>query len=236
MIHKTLKCVIFDIDGTLTRTNELIFSSFNYVATKYLGRTFSEKEIIGLFGPPEEGALAKIFGPALLDDVMKDLLVYYREHHDRMASLHQGIDGLLAYLKERKVKLAVFTGKGRHTTEITLHALRIRDYFEFVVSGNDVVNHKPHGEGIMRILHYFNLPKDQALMVGDSMADVKAARAAGVPMAAVLWDSFDASRVMNAGTDLTFVSVDDMDQWCRKHLKTVTSRRTTRAAAMGKVH
>jgi pyrophosphatase PpaX len=217
-MHKKFACVIFDVDGTLTRTNELIFSSFNHVAVKYLGRTFTEKEIIALFGPPEEGALAKVFGPAVLDVVMKDLLAYYRAHHDEMASLHKGIDEVLAYLKSHGVKLAVFTGKGRHTAEITLRALGIRDYFDYVVSGNDVVNHKPHGEGIVRILKYFALSKEEVLMVGDSMADVKAARSAGVPIAAVLWDSFDTDRVLNAGADLVFVSVDDMKQWCRKYM------------------
>lgn len=215
---QTLACVIFDVDGTLTRTNDLIFASFNHVAEKYLGKSFSEQQIISLFGPPEEGALAKVFGPDLLDAVMEDLLVFYRAHHEKMAGLHHGVDGVLRYLKEHGVKLAVFTGKGKRTADITLEALHIREYFDYVVSGNDVVLHKPHGEGIMKILQHFALPKDHVVMVGDSMADVKAARSAGVPMAAVLWDSYDAPRVLNAGTEWVFYSVEEMQQWCRGHV------------------
>jgi pyrophosphatase PpaX len=217
-MNQTFSCVIFDVDGTLTRTNELIFASFNHVARKFLGKTFSEKEIIALFGPPEEGALVKVFGREGLDTVMAELLAFYRSHHEEMAGLHPGIDEVLAYLKQHHVKLAVFTGKGTHTTRITLEALRIRHFFDYVVSGNDVVLHKPHGEGITRVLDHFGLSKQQVLMVGDSMADVKAARSAGVPMAAVLWDSYDAPRVLNAGTDLVFSTVDDMKRWCRKNV------------------
>ncbi len=51
-----LKCIIFDMDGTLTRTNQLIFDTFNYIAGKYEGRRYSEQEITAMFGPPEEGA------------------------------------------------------------------------------------------------------------------------------------------------------------------------------------
>ena len=45
---------IFDIDGTLTSTNQLIFDSFNFIAKKYLDKTFTDEEIIAMFGPPED--------------------------------------------------------------------------------------------------------------------------------------------------------------------------------------
>ncbi len=46
--------IIFDIDGTLTSTNELIFAAFNHIAKKYLDKTFSDEEIISFFGPTED--------------------------------------------------------------------------------------------------------------------------------------------------------------------------------------
>jgi len=51
---KKFEGIIFDIDGTLTSTNELIFASFNHVATKYLNKKLTNEEIISLFGPPED--------------------------------------------------------------------------------------------------------------------------------------------------------------------------------------
>ena len=55
-----LKCVIFDMDGTLTQTNRLIYDSFNEIAQRYQGRTYSAEAITAMFGPPEEGALTII--------------------------------------------------------------------------------------------------------------------------------------------------------------------------------
>jgi pyrophosphatase PpaX len=208
-----LRCVIFDIDGTLTRTNELIFASFNHVAVKYLGRRFTPGEIVALFGPPEEGAVIKVFGHEHVDAVMEELLAYYASHHSALASLHGGMEEVLHYLKEREVRLAVFTGKGRRTTSITLNALNLSGYFDCIVSGNDVVHHKPHPEGILRILDTFALPPSGAVMVGDSMSDIRSARAAGVRIASVLWDCYDCEHVREANGELIFERVDQLFQW-----------------------
>jgi pyrophosphatase PpaX len=213
-----LACVIFDVDGTLTRTNDLIFASFNHVAGKYLGRRFAPEEIVSLFGPPEEGAIVKVFGPENLDDVMEELLAFYAAHHEALASLHTGIEEVLDYLKRRDVTLAVFTGKGRKTTSITLEALRLSSYFDMIVSGNDVVHHKPHPEGILRVLERYNLAPAEALMVGDSMSDIRAARAAGVPIASVLWDCYDPDGVRRANGECLFERVEDLLAWFRVRL------------------
>jgi pyrophosphatase PpaX len=213
--HKSLSCVIFDIDGTLTRTNELIFASFNHVAAKYLGREYAPHEIIALFGPPEEGAVEALFGRERMDAIMDELCTFYERHHASLASLHPGIDAVLAYLKSRGITLAVFTGKGRRTTRITLDALHIAHYFDLIVSGNDVARHKPDPEGIRKVLAAYSLAPSEALMVGDSLADIKASQASGVPVAAVVWDSYDRDRVLQAGANFVFHDTGAMLQWFR---------------------
>ena len=211
--------VIFDVDGTLTRTNELIFASFNFVAQKYCGRQYSNSEIIAMFGPPEEGALANIVGPLQVDAAMDDLCAFYREHHGGMAGLHDGIEAVLDGLRSRGVKLAVFTGKGRRTTLITLRALKIEGYFDLVVSGSDVANHKPHPEGIRLFLERYALPPGEVLMIGDSAGDMKAARGAGVTPVAALWDTYDRDRVLGASPAYAFETVRDLSGWIRTDVR-----------------
>ena len=213
-----IACVIFDMDGTLTKTNELIFESFNHVAEKYTGKRLTPQEIIALFGPPEEGGLAKVVGAKAVDKAMDELCEYYQSHHTRLASLHSGIDDILHYLKNQGVKLAVFTGKGNRTAEITLRELDIAHYFDLVVSGSDVVNHKPHHEGITKVIERFALTPDDVLMVGDALGDVKASRAAGVRVATVVWDSYDKERVLQANADYVFHSVSEMSQWFQTYI------------------
>ena len=208
-------CVIFDLDGTLTRTNELIFASFNHVARKYLGKELLPREVIALFGPPEEGGLARLIGSDAVDTAMNDLCDFYHHHHASMARAHSGVEEMLGFLKERDVQLALFTGKGRRTTSITLDTLDLGKYFDLTISGTDVVHHKPHPEGIRRVLDAFALQPHQALMVGDGLADIKASRAAGVPVAAALWDCYDTENVLAARSEYVFWEVSELLAWFR---------------------
>lgn len=218
-----LRCVIFDMDGTLTETNRLIFDSFNYIVKKYQGRTMPDHEITALFGPPEEGALVKIVGEDLLETAMAEYLEYYRKHHKTLARLVPGMKEVLDDVRQAGRIIALFTGKGIHTTTITLEECGIRDYFDAIVTGNDVQEHKPSAEGIRKIMEQFDLNRSEVLMVGDAVSDVKAAREAGIPIAAVLWDSYGKERVLNMKTDFVFHAVRDFREWLRKHMVGVSA-------------
>lgn len=207
------------MDGTLTQTNQLIFDSFNYIARKYRGRTFSVPEIVAMFGPPEEGALVQIVGKESLEKAMEEYLEFYRLNHQRLATVYPGMDTLLSELKKKGCRLALFTGKGTHTTAITLDECGIKQYFDLVVTGNDVVNHKPSAEGIKKVLAHFGAERMDVLMVGDSVADIKAAREAGVMVAAVLWDSYAKDKVLAMQADVVFHSVAEFRSWILERIQ-----------------
>ncbi len=213
-----LKCIIFDMDGTLTQTNRLIFDSFNHIAERYQRRQYKEEEIIKLFGPPEEGALLPIVGKEHINEAMGVYLQYYRDHHGELARLHDGMKEILDLVRSRHCKLAIFTGKGIHTTRITLQEFGIEDCFDYIVTGNDVENHKPSPEGIVKILSHFELKPTEALMIGDAVSDIRAAHDAGVKIGVVLWDSYARARVMEMDTDYVFHTVDELNQWLRGNL------------------
>lgn len=220
-------CVIFDVDGTLTRTNDLIFASFNHVAAKYLGKTFSPKEIVALFGPPEEGALARVLPAEVLDTAMNELCEFYEHHHASMAFLHPGLDGAIALLRKRNVKTAVFTGKGRRTALTTLRAFGLESSMDLIVSGNDVIEHKPHPEGIRKVLKTLAVPAEATVMVGDSLGDLRASRGAHVAMAAVLWDSYERERLLAAGPDYAFNSVPEFASWLEQNTQAYSPQEET---------
>lgn len=217
MRQEPFSCVIFDIDGTLTNTNELIFASFNHITQRHLGKTFAPREIIGFFGPPEEGAIERLLGSDQVPAAMDELCMFYKSMHGKMAHLHPGIVDVLTHLRERGIKLAVFTGKGLRTASITLDEFNLTSFFDVVISGNDVENHKPDPEGIQKVISKFSLVPGEVLMVGDSVSDVLASRGAGVKVAAVLWDSYDKDRVLEAKADFVFYHVHEMLEWFRVH-------------------
>jgi len=201
------------MDGTLTQTNQLIYDSFNYIAQKYAGRTYNVPEITAMFGPPEEEALLAVVRPEQIDRVMKDYLSFYRTHHNQLAQIYPGMENILSSIKERGKMLALFTGKGTRTATITLQEFHIEKYFNYVVTGNDVVKHKPSSEGLLKIMKHFALQPDEMLMVGDSVSDVKAAHEAGVKIAAVVWDSYAKEKVLQMKTDFVFNNTKEFQDW-----------------------
>lgn len=217
-------CIIFDLDGTISQTNELIFASFNYIAQKYVGKVFTPQEIAAMFGPPEEVAVEKLVGRQRVDEAMDDLLKFYDGHHPAMAEVHEGIREVLEFLKKKGIVLALFTGKGKHTALITLRHLGLTNYFDMIVTGHDVKEHKPSAEGIQKIIKTFGLDANCVLMVGDSIADVKAAHEAGVKIAAVLWDSLSKEQMLEMETDWVFHSVDEFSKWICSQFEEITER------------
>lgn len=120
------KGIIFDVDGTLTFTNQLIFDSFNHITKKYLGKSYTDEEIIALFGPTEDVILKEMCKDEY-ENARKDYYAYYKDNHD-IARLYQGIKELIIDLYNAGILLSIFTGKGRTSALITLDELGLTDY------------------------------------------------------------------------------------------------------------
>ena len=206
------------MDGTLTQTNQLIFESFNHIAEKYINKRLTPKEIVALFGPPEEEAVENMIGSQHIENAMNEYYHFYQDRHNDLASLYPGIRELLEFVKSKGILVALFTGKGRRTTEITLHQFGIGQYFDMVVTGDDVDHFKPSGDGIKKIMQRYSLHSDEVLMVGDAVADITAARECGVPIASVVWDSYGKEMVMKATTDFLFHNVGELREWLEQTL------------------
>ena len=202
---------IFDVDGTLTSTNQLIFDSFNFIAKKYLNRTFTDEEIVAMFGPTEDVILKK-WCEDKFDEVRTEYYKYYSDNHWK-AKLYPGIKEILDYLKNNKFPLGIFTGKGREATMITLKKIGVDHYFDLIVTGDDVANHKPSAEGILKFVNQFKLKNERVLMIGDSVSDVKASKEAGIKVASALWDSYAHEKVKTLQSDYYFYSVDELKKF-----------------------
>lgn len=213
---KNFDGIIFDIDGTLTSTNDLIFASFNYVMAKYLNKTLTNNEIISLFGPTEDVILEEWTG-ANYPHARQDYYDFYSENHE-MADLYPGILEILTFIKSQNIPISIFTGKGREAAAITLKKLRIYDFFELIITGDDVNEHKPSPEGILKFIEKYKLNHERVLMIGDSPSDIIASRAAGVKVASVLWDSYSKEKVLEMKSDFVFNTVAELQNFLKSNL------------------
>ncbi len=188
--------ILFDLDGTLADTHGLIFDSFNYVLEKYKSVRMSPREILTYFGPPEEVCIVNMIGSDNFDSVWKDFLGYYSSHLDETV-VFPGIRELLADLKSSGKLIGVFTAKGTRTAELTLDYHGLKSYFDVIVTGSEVKNHKPDPEGIEIALGRLRMEASDTLVIGDSPSDYKAASAAGTGFIAVTYDSISRNRFDN---------------------------------------
>ena len=131
------------MDGTLTQTNQLIYDSFNHVAEKYINKRLTPAEVISFFGPPEKEAVENMIGSQNIESAMIDYYHFYSREHNSLAILYPGIRELLEFLKSKNIIIALFTGKGRRTTNITLEQFNIEHYFQVTITGDDVDEFKP---------------------------------------------------------------------------------------------
>lgn len=184
---------IFDLDGTLADTSQLIFDSFNFVMRKYKSIEMAPSQIMSYFGPPEEIAIKNILGSDNFDSIWRDYLGYYEDHLNE-TEVFAGIPELLRALRKTGSHLAIFTGKGNNTTELTLKHHGIRDLFDVIVTGSIVKNHKPSPEGVELALSTLRVEPAMAVLVGDSLSDYRAATSAGIHFIAAMYDSLAKNR------------------------------------------
>lgn len=207
--------IIFDIDGTLTATNKLIFATFNHVTEKYLNRTYTPKEITAYFGPTEKVIIKEIMSDNY-NEAMEDYHKFYQANHKKMAQAFDGIIEIVKELKKRGILLSIYTGKGRLSSEITLDEIGIINDFDMIVTGDDIVDHKPSPEGVDVFVNKYNLNRNRVLMIGDAPPDVKAAKATGIKIASVLWDSYAKEEVLKMGSDYYFETVEELSEFLLK--------------------
>jgi pyrophosphatase PpaX len=188
--------VLFDLDGTLTDTHQLIFDSFNHVLRKYKSIEMTPREILSYFGPPEEVCIKNMLGDADFESVWNDFIEYYRDHLDE-STVFEGLNELLAKLKDSGELMGVFTAKGSSTADLTLEHHGLRGFFDIVVTGSQVKNHKPDPEGVRLALSRLNVGPAETIVVGDSPSDYRAATGAGTDFIAVLYDGTSGDRFID---------------------------------------
>ncbi|MBI4481774.1 MAG: HAD-IA family hydrolase [Acidobacteria bacterium] len=209
-----LRAIIFDLDGTLANTLPLIYDAFNHVLEPHLGRRLPPEEIRSHFGPPEQEIFGRLLTAGAVPGAVERLHRFYRVHADRVR-LFDGMREVLDYLQHYGVKIGLFTGKGRAGTLITLKQLGLLDRIQAIVAGDDVVCHKPHPEGVVRLLELLEVGNHQALVVGDAPADVRAGKGAGAYTAAALWGSDRRQALLEAGPDWIFATVGELETFCK---------------------
>ncbi|WP_028548965.1 pyrophosphatase PpaX [Paenibacillus sp. UNC451MF] len=183
MIHTML----FDLDGTILDTNELIIQSFLHTFDGITKEPVTREHIIPNMGRPLVEQMQFFSGRDTVDDLVQKYRRFNIEKHDALVKEFPDVRETLGRLHAAGIKLGVVTSKVRVTTEMGLKLCGIYDLFGAIVTVDEVQRAKPDPEGIRKALKELGSDANGALMVGDSHYDLEAAHNAGIPSVGVAW-------------------------------------------------
>jgi pyrophosphatase PpaX len=201
--------VLFDLDGTVFDSFHLISQSFRQACRIVLNRELSEREVLERWGWPLRVRFEAV-DPSRVDALVDAYQACYRRNHDRMIALFPGVREMLEALRARRVAMGIVTSKRRPTTLLGLERLGLSAYFGAVVTEQDVPAPKPAPDAILAALRELGAPAETALMIGDGVFDVQAARAAGVRSGAALWGTREREALLAAGPDVVLATPADV--------------------------
>ncbi len=212
-----LQGVIFDLDGTITDTLPIAFSAFRAVIAEFSDRPFTDDELIGFFGPSEEGIFQRLV-PNDWQRCFERYLDEYTKRHVVCSKPFAGIEGVLTFLRQRDVRLAIVTGKAPRAVAVTLRHVDIAQYFDAIETGSAEAGTKPIA--IRRLAARWGIEPSRIAYVGDAKSDVEAANAAGVLAIGAAWSPpANSKELRESGATVIFTEVESFDAWVRSQWK-----------------
>ncbi len=209
-----IKVIVMDMDGTITKFN------LDYMAARH--RALQELEKLNLRTPEMSEQLSlylvlkklkENLDPSTFTKLRRtfyDLLEEMEVKAAQEVTLYPGAVETLRKLRGRGLRIGIVTNNGRAGTEITLRRYRLAVFFDAVVTRDDCEEMKPDGGPVRKVLTEMGVPPEEAILVGDGVMDILAARAAGLPSVAVATGPFASDRLLQAEPDYLLGSVNDL--------------------------
>jgi phosphoglycolate phosphatase len=205
-----MRLLIFDLDGTLIDSKLDLAHSVN-AAREYMDMPPLEHALIYTYvgnGAPMliRRALGAEASQADVDRALEFFIRYYAQHCLDFTVLYPGVREALDRLRTAAVPMAVLTNKPVRISNQIVKGLGLEDHFFRVYGGNSFVQKKPNPVGIDTLLTECGLPRETAVMVGDSAVDIQTARNAKVQACGVTY-GFQPESLKAAPPDIL---VDDL--------------------------
>lgn len=206
--------LLFDLDGTLIDSEELILASYRHTMRVHRGRELPDAAWLESMGKPLHVQLAELAGEQAEVEAMVET---YRDHnrrvHDDLLCSFPGVRDAVERLRGRVERMAIVTSKRR---EGALRGLETCGYplewFDAVVTASDVGRHKPDPTPVRVALEQAGETEAaRALFVGDSVHDLVAGRAAGTRTAAALWGPYTRRQLEGGSPDVWLEGIEELE-------------------------
>ena len=180
--------IIFDMDGTLINSGDVITNTINYVRANLGLENIPKETMLKQLNNPDINAAEFFYGTSEFTDAQTELFTkYYDENCVKDISLYDGIYDLLESLKKEGYQLSVATNASSDFAIKMLKSLDIYKFFSYVVGANMVEKPKPKPDMLLKILDELNVDVKYSILIGDSLKDTRAAKAINMDAILVNW-------------------------------------------------
>ena len=203
-----IKGILFDLDGTVINTNELIFQSFEYALENVLHTTISRNILRTTFGKPLAQIMEEMGGSQAQE--LRKAFVDYSIAHETDIYLFPHVEDALKELKARNIGTAVVTSRLYRSALRDLHQFELEKYFDVFITPEATEKHKPNPEPALKALEMLGIKPQEAIMVGDSGLDLLCGKQAGCKTAAVRYSLFPEEELAQHQPDYMLDSLLDL--------------------------
>ena len=179
--------VLFDFDGTVMDTNNVILMSWQHTFRTLRGREEDREVIVKTFGEPLELTMKKFFPEVPAEKALEVYRSFHRDNFGELIDLFPGMRELLTEVKRRGYKTGLVTSRLYNTTMQGLEKYEIKDLFDAVLTADDTDKHKPDPAPINITLEKLGSSPETSIMLGDTLFDLLCAKNAGVRSILVSW-------------------------------------------------
>lgn len=201
---------VFDLDGTLVDSFDyyLEFSKQVFSANGVQFLPHHQEECLG---SPALPFLSKYLSESIAHASLADLRNQSLIDATKIRPF-PGVEGHLNELRRRGSRMAVWTNRDRDTTDRVLECTGLDKYMDLVVTRSCVARHKPHPDGMLKILSSFDCEAHEVTMVGDHDVDIEAAIASGVRPLRASWHRHDPQTTCYRAVGVLH-RVDQLSDW-----------------------
>lgn len=179
---------LFDADGTLFDTKNLIFKCFQHVAEEFSGKTLDRQSVVNDIGLPLRDMLITHLGPNLnYDHILDEYLRYQLTIMEDSITTFPHVESTLKELQDSGKKLAVVTSRRRFSLDVILEATDTAKYFDILVTPEDTTKHKPDAAPALKAMELLKANKHSCVFTGDALFDICSGSSAGIDTVFVNW-------------------------------------------------
>ena len=185
----TINSIIFDFDYTLADSSKGIIECMNFAFNELGLPPKDAGEIcptIGLSLPESFQILTGNNSNSMAEQFTRLFVSRADEIMANMTVVYDTVPETLHHLKSQNKLLGIVSTKYRYRIENILDRENLLAYFNVIVGGEDVSEHKPHPESLLKAMQSLNTPASQTIYIGDSVTDAETAKRANTPFVAVL--------------------------------------------------